>query len=87
MDAMEKGLNVKPDYISNSPDEENNEDEEDGQDQNFYDDGYKNGSFNTISVQKLYRNRIGSSGRSVSGSGGGVGGSDGFRIRIPIGLV
>ncbi|XP_022770151.1 trihelix transcription factor ASIL2-like [Durio zibethinus] len=80
MDAMEKGPNVKPDYNSDSPDEENDEDEEDDQDQDFYEDGYKNGNVNTRSVQKLYRNGIGNSGGSVSGSGGG------FRIRIPTGV-
>ncbi|XWS45796.1 hypothetical protein CRYUN_Cryun14cG0010200 [Craigia yunnanensis] len=85
MDAMEKGPNVKPDYNSDSPGEENDEDDEDDQDQDFY-DGYKNGSVNTRSVQKLYGNGIGNSGGSVSGSGGGGGSSGGFRIRIPTGV-
>ncbi|XVF79713.1 hypothetical protein PTKIN_Ptkin15bG0011500 [Pterospermum kingtungense] len=89
MDAMEKGPNVKPDYHSDSPDEDNEEDEDDDQEQDFYEDGYRNGSVNTKSVQKLYRNGIGNSGASVSGSGGGGGGggsSGGFRIRIPTGV-
>ncbi|GMI73893.1 hypothetical protein like AT2G44730 [Hibiscus trionum] len=80
MDAMEKGPNVKPDYKSDSPDDENNEDDEDDQDQDqeFYDYGYKNGGANTKSAHKLYRNGIGNS--------GGSGSSGGFRIKIPTGV-
>ncbi|OMO91396.1 hypothetical protein COLO4_18392 [Corchorus olitorius] len=86
MDAMEKGPNVKPDYNSDSPDEDSDDDDEDEQDQDYYGDAYKNGSVNTRSVQKLYRNGIGNSGGSVGGSGGGSGSSGGFRIRIPTGV-
>ncbi|KAL4312245.1 hypothetical protein GQ457_01G052470 [Hibiscus cannabinus] len=82
MDSMEKGPNVKPDYKSDSPDDENDEDDEDDQDQEFYDYGYKNGSANTKNAHKLYRNEIGKSGGSVSNSGN----SGGFRIRIPTGV-
>ncbi|XWS35580.1 hypothetical protein CRYUN_Cryun20dG0009200 [Craigia yunnanensis] len=83
MDAMEKGSNVKPDYNSDCPNEGNDEDD---QDQDFYEDRYKNGSVNTRSLQKLYPNGIGNSAGSVSSGGGGVGSSGGFRIRIPTGV-
>ncbi|KAE8677453.1 hypothetical protein F3Y22_tig00111506pilonHSYRG00049 [Hibiscus syriacus] len=86
MDAMEKGPNVKSNYNSDSPDDENGEDEEDGQEQEFYDDVYKNGTLNTRSVQKLYRNGVGNNGGSVSGSVGKEGNSGGFRIKIPTGV-
>ncbi|GMI73892.1 hypothetical protein like AT2G44730 [Hibiscus trionum] len=80
MDAMEKGPNMKPDYNSDSPDDENDdEDDEDDQDRELYDYGYKNGGANTKSVHKLYRNGIGNSGGSVGSSGG-------FRIKIPTGV-
>ncbi|KAE8702778.1 hypothetical protein F3Y22_tig00110481pilonHSYRG00032 [Hibiscus syriacus] len=81
MDAMEKGPNVKSNYNSDSPDDENGEDEEDGSEQEFYGDVFKNGTLNTRSVQKLYRNGVGNNGGSVSGSGG-----CGFRIKIPTGV-
>ncbi|KAE8727488.1 Peptidyl-prolyl cis-trans isomerase [Hibiscus syriacus] len=73
-------------YRDKCPDDENGEDEEDGQEQEFYDDVYKNGTLNTRSVQKLYRNGVGKNGGSVSGSGGGEGNSGGFRIKIPTGV-
>ncbi|GAV61593.1 Myb_DNA-bind_4 domain-containing protein [Cephalotus follicularis] len=74
MDAMEKGPSVKPDYISDSAGEDNDNDDDEDDDQDY---GYHNGSVNTRSVHKLYRNN----GIGSSGNGGG-----GFRIRIPTGV-
>ncbi|TXG62481.1 hypothetical protein EZV62_009475 [Acer yangbiense] len=87
MDSMEKGPSTKPEYNSDSPDEDDNDDEEDEEiNQELYQDrpNFKNGVGNTRSVHTLYRNGL-SGGPPPRGSGGGSGGS-GFRIRIPTGV-
>ncbi|KAL5799056.1 hypothetical protein ACOSQ2_003876 [Xanthoceras sorbifolium] len=84
MDSMEKGPSTKPDYNSDSPDEEDNDDEEDEEiNQELYQErsNFKNGVGNTRSVHTLYRNGL-SGGPRGSGGGGG----SGFRIRIPTGV-
>lgn len=72
---MEKGPNAKPE--NNSSGDDDNE-EDDDEDHELYED-IKNGSGgNMRSIHKLYRNGVGNSGGSSSGSG--------FRIRIPTGV-
>lgn len=81
---MEKGPSTKPDFNSDSPDEEENEDDEDEDvNQDLYQDrsNFKNGVANTRSVHTLYRNGLTTGTRGSTGGGGG-----GFRIRIPTGV-